>query len=470
MTNINCDVIQDLITLRQEELCSEASSRLIEEHLQGCESCRSYARRIRMPVDIPLAQEPIEQAAEKKLVKRSLRKVKHRYMLSVISVLVVLCLLAGAGYLGYHEKTGNGVAFSNLDDIFCSARYMNYLKSGEYRKAAAMMDWGDSYDSIEESRQAIYESPFSHLTAVTAFGTEFAAGYPLSDSLCSDRETNRLTTAEEGWQIYKKDVSKELRAAIYNGVIAMLVPQTLWLEAVGSDYTVTEDEQGRLCYRLRLSPENTGYNTWFYPLTNSYGRFIYSSNGQLPEQEPILKDSADAYTLYRSCICLLPIEILEDAKAQILEAQQQDINQWEAYYSQAMSLSREEYITECRERFAQAMEDYSAGHRLTINGIQNITAVEIDGQADWCIEYSVRETGKDGTVTDYVIRCIRVKENMSISIYPDLQKLLQQTGLYHPEDSPEIDSAISRPDSLYRIFTYLHMLDGADALFENSGI
>ena len=36
---MNCDVIRDLLPLYADEVCSEASKALVEEHLQSCERC-----------------------------------------------------------------------------------------------------------------------------------------------------------------------------------------------------------------------------------------------------------------------------------------------------------------------------------------------------------------------------------------------------------------------------------------------
>ena len=40
MKDISCDVIRDLIPLYIDDICSEQSKRLIEDHIDECENCR----------------------------------------------------------------------------------------------------------------------------------------------------------------------------------------------------------------------------------------------------------------------------------------------------------------------------------------------------------------------------------------------------------------------------------------------
>ena len=43
--DIDCNVIIDLLPLYKEEICSEETKELVEEHLSGCDSCRKLSVR-----------------------------------------------------------------------------------------------------------------------------------------------------------------------------------------------------------------------------------------------------------------------------------------------------------------------------------------------------------------------------------------------------------------------------------------
>ena len=47
MKNIPCEVIKDLLPLYVDDICSEKSKRLIEEHLAECEECYKYLEALK---------------------------------------------------------------------------------------------------------------------------------------------------------------------------------------------------------------------------------------------------------------------------------------------------------------------------------------------------------------------------------------------------------------------------------------
>ena len=54
MNKIACDVIKDLLPLYVDNVCSEKTKDLIEEHLAGCEECQQYYEALQegLPVAI----------------------------------------------------------------------------------------------------------------------------------------------------------------------------------------------------------------------------------------------------------------------------------------------------------------------------------------------------------------------------------------------------------------------------------
>lgn len=63
--NIPCDTVRDLLPLYHDEVCSQESRKLVEEHLAGCESCR--AELAKMGKEEPSAMEtarPLKEIAE----------------------------------------------------------------------------------------------------------------------------------------------------------------------------------------------------------------------------------------------------------------------------------------------------------------------------------------------------------------------------------------------------------------------
>lgn len=91
--NISCKVIQDLLPLYHDGVCSPESSAMIEEHLKDCEACLEEYHKLE---ESPLAKNGKKEEAEKENVQRmkNVKKALHkkRVRASVITAVVVLLL------------------------------------------------------------------------------------------------------------------------------------------------------------------------------------------------------------------------------------------------------------------------------------------------------------------------------------------------------------------------------------------
>ena len=43
---ISCDIVRDLLPLYKDNVCSDASKDMVEDHLSGCENCRAYYEKM----------------------------------------------------------------------------------------------------------------------------------------------------------------------------------------------------------------------------------------------------------------------------------------------------------------------------------------------------------------------------------------------------------------------------------------
>ena len=93
---ISCDVAKDLFPLYAEDLCSEDSKRLLQEHLQTCGDCRVQYERMKNAELFPAeTQEADEQSAETCLTAYA-KKIRRRRMLlrCLIPVLILHLIFA----------------------------------------------------------------------------------------------------------------------------------------------------------------------------------------------------------------------------------------------------------------------------------------------------------------------------------------------------------------------------------------
>ncbi len=79
MSKISCDVMGDLLPLYVDDVVSEDTRHLVEEHLSSCSTCQAKLDEMRQPVRLPDFQDVQAQDAQTlKGLKKRLRHRRHR--------------------------------------------------------------------------------------------------------------------------------------------------------------------------------------------------------------------------------------------------------------------------------------------------------------------------------------------------------------------------------------------------------
>lgn len=90
----NCDFILDLLPLYAENVASEGTRNLVEEHLKSCDSCAAASRQMREQMVLP-AQTDFEM-----LESYNKRRIKQR-ILTALTVVLLLLVVAECLLIGY---------------------------------------------------------------------------------------------------------------------------------------------------------------------------------------------------------------------------------------------------------------------------------------------------------------------------------------------------------------------------------
>ena len=136
----NCELIQDLLPLYEEGLCSPTSRQIVEQHLCECKDC------CRLAAPLPI-EEPQEAPAADRAVKKSMRKVRRRWLTSLVAAVLLVPMLM----LSFNQYQGSGLCFTNLDDVYTAWRFLHALETQDWETAANMHDYSDAYDSIQQA-------------------------------------------------------------------------------------------------------------------------------------------------------------------------------------------------------------------------------------------------------------------------------------------------------------------------------
>src|SRR5699024_1218876 len=94
MMKYECDIVKDLMPLYIDDLLSENSKKIVENHINSCESCKNYYDKLSSEIKIPVSKEarfsdlrPIEYL-KSNLSKKIIKKV--------LGTTLVIGLLVGA--------------------------------------------------------------------------------------------------------------------------------------------------------------------------------------------------------------------------------------------------------------------------------------------------------------------------------------------------------------------------------------
>ena len=99
-----------------------------------------------------MVSEVKKEFAEEQILRRGFRKIKMRWTILVTGLLMLIPII-GLCVLGYNEQRGEGVCFSNIDDIYRCIRFVKYIEKGDFGKVADSMEFSDMrYDFADKVR------------------------------------------------------------------------------------------------------------------------------------------------------------------------------------------------------------------------------------------------------------------------------------------------------------------------------
>lgn len=94
MTKISCNIIKDILPLYLDEVVSDDTKEMIEDHLQSCESCRNEAAALKQNIVLPANKRvQLSEARVLKGIKKHF--FRRKVVVSTISALAAVMLMIG---------------------------------------------------------------------------------------------------------------------------------------------------------------------------------------------------------------------------------------------------------------------------------------------------------------------------------------------------------------------------------------
>lgn len=131
---LSCSIIEDMLPMYYDRVCSRESDALVEEHLHECSHCSNVLAALRTQMALP--ENPIDDLKPLKKIQKRFRRVHIRWLAAILTVLA----LVPVAFLGWNEHSAQGVSFTNQDELYTGNAFMTCLVDGDYAKAYSYLD------------------------------------------------------------------------------------------------------------------------------------------------------------------------------------------------------------------------------------------------------------------------------------------------------------------------------------------
>ena len=351
---LTCEIVQDLLPLYEENLCSEASRAAVEEHLKECSACRALVENIE---NLSEPKITVEVNMEEEAVVKSFRKVHRRWKESLLIMLLIIPLLL----LTINQIIGRGICFTNVDEILAVRKYVKALEQGDFEKAAACKAFESMYREIQDLK--IYWPDVN------------GSGY--RTVVISDRDWVVTDTFFEDYLKWEDDSQNFWGNVIFNHVQQVMIPENVWKEITSMEPDLLQTtEEGELIFG----------STIYVFLDTRWGRYIVEKDSPL-----IACTTAEDFC---NALEFIPSEIFKEAKPELEE------KAWEQYYhkkntyAEARKMTLEEFTAYMQEKYASKLKACAEkGFAFERAGFKGSYYDE-----EWHISYGMKVTHKGNSV------------------------------------------------------------------------
>ena len=134
---LSCKIIEDMLPMYYDGICSEESAALIEEHVKNCPHCSHILSALRS--DIAVSEAPVDDMKPLKEIQKSYRKMKRHWQIA-IAVIVLLVPIAFLVGNRHGEQRGPFIEYTEEEALLCANAFTAALVDGDYAKAFSYWD------------------------------------------------------------------------------------------------------------------------------------------------------------------------------------------------------------------------------------------------------------------------------------------------------------------------------------------
>ena len=127
---LSCKVIEDMLPMYYDGICSDESAALVEEHLKECSQCSRVLADLHSGINIP--EKPVDDLKPLEGIQKKWKKSKWTYIrkgicATLAALLLVTAVLTGIWYFSYAKY------YYRLTDIMeCTSKEDKFFTSSDY--------------------------------------------------------------------------------------------------------------------------------------------------------------------------------------------------------------------------------------------------------------------------------------------------------------------------------------------------
>ncbi len=191
MNKYDCEIIKDLLPLYADNVCSEKSANIVEEHLNDCSECSEELRKIKECPIVPEVDVDMKKAV--KNAGKRIKKGKKKTIIETIALVLILVILFGVigmyRFILYSAKA-NHQTYNGSSAVFnqtCESVTVDLVNKKDYENDSATLFVGKDYkiENYEESHSQkliISKNKYIHFieheSGLVVYGmSEFLDGY-----------------------------------------------------------------------------------------------------------------------------------------------------------------------------------------------------------------------------------------------------------------------------------------------------
>ena len=188
-----CEVIRDLLPLYADQICSEDTCILIENHLRECPQCREILEKLRYgPQEVSE-----ERIKETELAHRIMKKARRKVWLRSITALVLTLLIVCFAVLTINEIAARNTfprrwSYTGIDMQITAGKIAKLLKNGETEQ---LLDTYLDTDVLYRQHQSVVQ----RLDAAESEGTDKAYNQIVKPEEIRIYSENMLAMGEDGY-------------------------------------------------------------------------------------------------------------------------------------------------------------------------------------------------------------------------------------------------------------------------------